>query len=200
MRGVFVIGAAVAAAIGSTASASESMVAEYVSPIAANAENIRSLNIMLMVTSLRCRATAHDFQSDYDTFALTHRQNLAEASRHLRRNLSAAHGEKGSMRELDRIGVTIANKYGHGHPTLGCADLKSATQKLAMTQDRQHLSRMADRLLSHEPVGEQIRIAAPIEPKLKFDAQAIDTAPAAEGNEAKKEGHAAPRVPIWLRG
>jgi len=134
-----------------TLSAQTEMVAtDYTSPIAANAEAIRSLNIMLMVTSLRCRTSAFDFRNEYDLFARAHQANLAEAHDTLARNMAATHGEDGSHRALDRIGVRIANRYGDGHPTLGCSDLKNVTLELAMSQDGANLSRMADRLLQDE--------------------------------------------------
>lgn len=120
---------------------------EYVSPIAANAANIQRLNIMLMVTSLRCRQSAHDFQSEYDLFSRAHQQNLAEAHDALAQNLVAEHGEDGTARALDRIGVAIANRYGDGHPTLDCSALKEVTLQLAMSQDRTRLAQMADDLL-----------------------------------------------------
>ena len=123
------------------------VVEEYVSPVTANAANIRRLNIMLMVTSLRCRRTVHDFQSEYDLFATAHQQNLEEAHEALTKEMVAQHGEAGIARALDRIGVAIANRYGDGHPTLGCSDLKEVTLSLAMSQDRTRLSQMADDLL-----------------------------------------------------
>lgn len=128
-------------------------VEEYVSPVTANAANIQRLNIMLMVTSLRCRQTAHDFQSEYDLFATAHQQNLEEAHDALTADMVAEHGEDGTKRALDRIGVAIANHYGDGHPTLGCSDLKEVTLRLAMSQDRMRLSQMADDLLGVNPAA-----------------------------------------------
>lgn len=116
----------------------------------ANAQAIRSLNIMLMVTSLRCRTGANDFRSEYDMFARAHRQNLEDAHKQLSGELAATHGEEGSHRALDRIGVSIANRYGDGHPTMGCRDLKEAALELAMNQDREALAAMAGRLLGGE--------------------------------------------------
>ena len=151
----FVAGALLTAPAGLAAQGvpmvAHSTAEEYVSPVTANAANIRRLNIMLMVTSLRCRQTAHDFQSEYDLFAQAHQQNLEEAHEALSREMAAEHGEAGINRALDRIGVAIANRYGDGHPTLGCSDLKEATLMLAMSQDRLRLSQMADDLLGREP-------------------------------------------------
>ncbi len=116
-------------------------------PNLSHAQAIRSLNIMLMVTSLRCRGGAHDFRSEYDMFARAHQQNLEDAHSQLTGAMVAAYGEEGSHRALDRIGVSLANQYGDGHPTMGCLDLKEATLELAMSQDRAALAATAARLL-----------------------------------------------------
>lgn len=112
-----------------------------------SAKNIRNLNIMLMVTSLRCRGSAHDFSGEYELFAQAHQANIAQAHRELMREMSATYGPAGSERALDRDGVSIANSFGEGHPTMGCSDLKQAAVELAMSQDRVRLATMAARLL-----------------------------------------------------
>lgn len=186
----------------------EMVASDYVSPISANAEAIRSLNIMLMVTSLRCRTSAFDFRSEYDMFARTHQANLAEAHDTLARNMAATHGEDGSHRALDRIGVRIANRYGEGHPTLGCSDLKDATLQLAMSQDRANLSRMADRLLSADAaVSPQARQAAAQPPtptsrhaRPDHDAHIpyeLNTEPS---GVAESQLPDAMQLPLWQRG
>lgn len=120
-------------------------------PIVSNAENIRKLNIMLMVTSLRCRSGEHDFQAEYQRFTTTHLANLNRAGGHLRRDLQARLGAKGSKRALDRIGVGIANSYGDGHPWMDCAELKNAVTILCEESGPQHLSVAASELLAIEP-------------------------------------------------
>lgn len=158
----------------------------YISPVTANAANIRKLNIMLMVTSLRCRQTVHDFQSEYDLFATAHQHNLAEAHQALIEEMVALHGEAGSDRALDRIGVSIANRYGEGHPTLGCLDLKNVTLQLAMSQDRVRLSQMANDLLGNE-------IGSPL------PAGSEGNGPNAQP-KIRPEFGPAPRIPHYSRG
>ncbi len=132
-----------------------------------SAANIRKLDIMLMVTSLRCRTGAHDFQADYHAFAAKHLKSLNEASNELRRSLAANYGSKGSKRALDRIGVSMANTYGQGHPWMGCAELKQATQELSTAPDSAQLYDAAKRLLAPQPIP-QIAIVEPdIRPKVK---------------------------------
>lgn len=120
-------------------------------PIALNAENIRKLNIMLMVTSLRCRMGESDFQADYQKFASAQLANLNRAGDHLRRDMERKLGKRSSKLALDRIGVSVANNYGEGHPWLDCAQLKSATQSLTQTLAPDELARAADELLSIQP-------------------------------------------------
>ena len=201
---VMSIGAIVAPA----AAQSENLTSDYVSPIAANAENIRSLNIMLMVTSLRCRATAHDFSGEYELFARTHQQNLEEAHNHLTRDMVATYGERGSDRALDRIGVSIANSYGDGHPTLGCSALKEATLELAMSQDKAELAQMADRLLAGPTILPESTVETEIaEPAISNAAKQrpkkahAPTAPRpAENDEGQGTSISPSRVPSWMRG
>lgn len=48
-----------------------------------SAEQLRRLDIMLMVTSLRCRKTVDDFQADYGDFTQEHLSELNDAARSL---------------------------------------------------------------------------------------------------------------------
>ncbi len=116
-----------------------------------HAENIRKLNIMLMVTSLRCRAGAHDFQSEYERFTANYMPDLQQAGSQLRMRLEAEHGKRGGRLELDRIGVGIANGYGGGHPWLNCEGLKGATYALNQQRGTVNLALAAEELLSPVP-------------------------------------------------
>lgn len=118
-----------------------------------NAENVRKLDIMLMVTSLRCRTTPDNFQADYRRFSSTHLSDLNLASRTLQARLVHRHGQKGAKRALDKISVGMANEYGQGHPWLDCAQLKHATRSLARDKDPAHLASAASELLARSPRG-----------------------------------------------
>jgi hypothetical protein len=97
------------------------------------AETLRRFDIMLMVTSLRCRASADDFQNDFAAFEAHHMRELNNAAAILRRNAAGQGGPAQADRALDKISTTIANTYGSGHPWLGCHDLKVLSQTLALT-------------------------------------------------------------------
>lgn len=120
-------------------------------PAITNAENIRKLNIMLMVTSLRCRAGEHDFQADYQQFGRVHRDTINRAGAYLSANWRDRHGAKKGKRALDRLSVGIANSYGQGHPWMDCAALKSAVVDLVKAGDSASLSEAADDMLGAGP-------------------------------------------------
>ena len=157
-------------------------------PIAANAESVRKLNIMLMVTSLRCRTGEHDFQPEYRRFAAAHRASLDDAHQHMQRQLSASYTARQRNRAMDRIGVSVANTYGNGHPWLDCAGLKNATIELTMSQDRNRLVDMAGILLSRS------------EPELLASASESGSAAEDQGSGTDRDRDQSGKVAWWLNG
>lgn len=134
------ISAVVSVALGAVAPA-------QAAGIFGGAEKLRRLDIMLMVTSLRCRTTSDNFNVEYDSFATSHLSELNQANDELRRDLANQVGSAGSARALDRISTVMANAYGQGHPWLNCHELKSVTRDLAQVQGRSTLEEAADQLL-----------------------------------------------------
>ena len=122
-------------------------------PGVTEAENIRKLDIMLMVTSLRCRTGEHDSRQDYQRFTTNNIVHLNRAYEKMRTNLSARYGNHGSKRALDKISVGMANSYGNGHPWLGCAELKQVAVELSTARNQAQLSAEASRLLSPQRVA-----------------------------------------------
>lgn len=112
------------------------------------AEKLRRLDIMLMVTGLRCRNTADNFQADYGRFTTKHIATLNAASRQLQSQLATRVGPAQAARALDKISVTMANTYGQGHPWLSCAELKVAARSLAQAEGPAVLAEAADQLLA----------------------------------------------------
>lgn len=112
------------------------------------AELIRRLDIMLMVTGLRCRTGRDDFQADYGQFTRRHMPVLNAANAELRADYARRYGPGGAARALDRISTTMANRYGQGHPWLGCAQLRQVTRDLALVSGRATLEEAADQLLA----------------------------------------------------
>lgn len=111
------------------------------------AEKLRRLDIMLMVTGLRCRTTSDNFQADYGRFTTAHLPALNAASNSLKGELRARHGAAGANRALDRLSVQMANEYGQGHPWLSCGQLKQVARNLAVVKGSAPLIAAADELL-----------------------------------------------------
>ena len=119
-----------------------------------SAEKLRRLDIMLMVTSLRCRATADNFMAEYGRFTTSHMTDLNQASAQLRADLVGRYGAGGSARALDRISTVMANAYGQGHPWLSCRELKKVTSDLAQVRGRDTLVEAAEQLLGEDRAPE----------------------------------------------
>ena len=112
------------------------------------AEKLRKLDIMLMVTALRCRNGRDDFMSDYGRFTSRQMSSLNQAGAELRGQLAARHGASGGKRAMDRLETVMANEYGRGHPWLDCGDLKQVARNLAEVRGRPTLEEAADQLLA----------------------------------------------------
>lgn len=111
------------------------------------AEKLRRLDIMLMVTGLRCRTTADNFNSEYGRFTTAHLGTLNAASNELKSAFTKRYGSAGANKALDRLSVQMANAYGQGHPWLSCGQLKQVAGTLASMHGTQPLVEAADELL-----------------------------------------------------
>jgi hypothetical protein len=114
------------------------------------AEKLRRLDIMLMVTGLRCRTGADNFQADYGRFTTNHIRELNAASNTLKAEMAIKYGAAGANRALDRFSTTMANDYGNGHPWLSCGELKMVARNLAAARGPAPLVAAADQLLADE--------------------------------------------------
>ncbi len=114
------------------------------------AERLHRLDIMLMVTGLRCRTTEDNFNAEYGNFTTHHMSELNQANRELRAEMSAKFGASAADRALDRLSTTMANGYGQGHPWLSCGELKMVTRDLAEIKGESVLIEAADQLLARE--------------------------------------------------
>lgn len=146
---VAVLGIALATTLAAGQGRTQSMPSE--------AEQLRRLDIMLMVTGLRCRTGADDFRADYGRFTTRHITELNQASDSLKADMARRYGAAGAARALDRLSVTMANAYGQGHPWLSCADLKVVTRGLAEMRGTSALEEAADQLLA--PAGSSAQLA-----------------------------------------
>jgi len=121
------------------------------------AEKLRRLDIMLMVTGLRCRSGEDDFQVDFGQFEGRHMAELNAAAAEMRKKAG-----RNAERELDRLSTIIANKYGAGHPYMGCHELKDLAHHLAVTDGVEELIVAADKVFAPAaPVTQVTLVAAP---------------------------------------
>ena len=111
------------------------------------AEKLRRLDIMLMVTGLRCRATPDNFTADYGMFTSSHLRELNDANAELKADFAQSFGPGGAQRALDRLSTVMANGYGQGHPWLSCKELKMVARNLAEVRGEAPLVAAADQLL-----------------------------------------------------
>ena len=111
------------------------------------AEKIRRLDIMLMVTGLRCRKTSDNFQREYGRFTTNHIGELNAAARELKADYAVRYGPAKAERALDKLSVQMANQYGQGHPWLNCGQLKHVAGTLADLRGLSSLVEAADDLL-----------------------------------------------------
>ena len=123
------------------------------------AQKVRQLDIMLMVSALRCRTTPDGFQAEYNKFSANHLAELNAANRTLSKDLAQQYGAKGAKRALDKLSVSMANTYGQGHPWMNCHELKEATSELARNNQPGALLAAADQLLAEKRSG-QTELAA----------------------------------------
>ena len=111
------------------------------------AEKIRRLDIMLMVTGLRCRTTKDNFQHEYGQFTTNHIGELNDAAHQLKAQYAVQYGPGKADRALDKLSVQMANQYGNGHPWLNCGQLKQVASTLADMRGLQPLVEAANDLL-----------------------------------------------------
>ncbi|MCB2087296.1 MAG: S-adenosyl-L-homocysteine hydrolase [Sphingomonadaceae bacterium] len=114
-----------------------------------SAEKLRKLDIMLMVSALRCRHGQDDFQADYNRFAQRHLPVMSAAHRTLSAQYAGRYGTSGGKRALDKLSVSMANRYGQGHPWMDCHELGAVTRELAARAQGDGLDEAADLLLAN---------------------------------------------------
>ena len=95
------------------------------SPQAAEAAEVRDLETMLMVASLRCRLTGQNFISDYNRFVRSSRPALVEANDRLRSHYATS----GGLNAYDRYVTSLANRHGGGSAGLDCQDMEALLEE-----------------------------------------------------------------------
>lgn len=136
------------------------MAADCWSSAALEPAKLRQLDVMLLVSSLRCRLGPDDFKADYDSFLEQHRPMLSQANHIILDDMTSRVGAIGALEALDRMSVGIANHYGE-RGSFGCRELKAVTQELARGGD-EDIPMAADMLVGADVLADAcpVQVAA----------------------------------------
>jgi hypothetical protein len=86
---------------------------------AAQAAQVRDLDTMLMVSSLRCHLKGVEFIPAYNEFVANNRDALVEANNRIQTHFTG----KGGASAYDSYVTKLANSYGAGAKDISCAEL-----------------------------------------------------------------------------
>jgi hypothetical protein len=92
------------------------------SDTAYQAAQLRDLDTMLMVATLRCRLKGNDFSADYNRFVVGKRAILSAANVEMQSAFSQTVGKARALGAYDDFMTKIANSYGMGTAGMNCAD------------------------------------------------------------------------------
>lgn len=108
---------------------------------------LRHLDVMLMVTALRCRNTQFNYLPEYNQFVTKNRPVLANANIEIRNHYYGIMSKKNALNEYDRLIVSMANSYGTGHHHYDCQQLSGFTKSLSsQSNNRQSLLAVSDKI------------------------------------------------------
>jgi len=127
--------AAALAAVMASTGAGQANATGCLTGASADAAMLRQLDVMLLVSSLRCRLQGVDFRPEYNGFLERNRDELGVANRTILAEMSPANGTGGAADLLDRMSVSLANHYGQDTATAPCAELRQAAAELAAPHD-----------------------------------------------------------------
>jgi hypothetical protein len=96
-----------------------------------DAAKVANLNMMMMVSALRCRHGQDNFLNEYNRFVSSNNAVLGSQNAAVRSHFARINGSKGADAAMDKFVIGIANNYGGGHESLGCAQLKVIAGDLA---------------------------------------------------------------------
>jgi hypothetical protein len=96
-----------------------------------DAAKVANLNMMMMVSALRCRNGQDDFLADYNRFVKTNNPVIGAQNATVRSRFARVNGAKAADAAMDKFVIGIANSYGGGHESKGCGQLKVIARDLA---------------------------------------------------------------------
>lgn len=96
-----------------------------------DAAKVANLNMMMMVSALRCRKGPSDFLADYNRFVKINNPLIGSQNAAVRSHFARIGGNGNADAAMDKFIIGIANSYGGGHDRLGCGELKMVAQDLS---------------------------------------------------------------------
>jgi len=111
---------------------------------ASDAAKVMHLNNMMMVSALRCRHGSDNFLTDYNRFIKMNKVLINAQHRNAKQHFIRKHGAKKATNAMDRFNISLANKYGAGHPAMECGELKQLAKNLAKKQSAASLMQYAN--------------------------------------------------------
>jgi hypothetical protein len=96
-----------------------------------DAAKVANLNMMMMVSALRCRKGPDDFLADYNRFVKNNNPVIGSQNAAVRSHFARVSGNGNADAAMDKYIIGIANSYGGGHDRLGCSELKIVAQNLS---------------------------------------------------------------------
>ena len=96
-----------------------------------DAATVANLNMMMMVSALRCRNGPDNFLAEYNRFVSLNNTIIGAQNATVRGHFSRTEGVGRAEASMDHFVIDIANNYGGGHETLNCAQLHLVAIDLA---------------------------------------------------------------------
>jgi hypothetical protein len=110
------------------------------------AASVANLNMMMMVTALRCRKGPDNFLAEYNRFVTTNNGTLGLQNAVIKSRFARMNGAQAAEGAMDRFTIGLANSYGGSSADRGCGELKLLAVDLASrSHDSTALAAMADR-------------------------------------------------------
>ncbi len=95
------------------------------------AAQLRDLDTMLMVATLRCRMKNVDFSTDYNRFVVDKRAILVVANGDMQSAFAQSVGKAKALGAYDDFMTKIANSYGNGMTGMSCEDFAALARTAA---------------------------------------------------------------------
>ncbi len=118
-----------------------------------DAAKLANLNMMMMVSALRCRNGADNFLDKYNQFVRLYNPLLGSHNATIRSHFARTNGARAAEAASDRFVIGIANNYGAGHDSMDCGELRSLASTLSERgHDAASLLALADATIETIPL------------------------------------------------